>query len=41
MPSRNLPTTSAGDPMVNVQSNHRFAVGSSHSDLVCRPGNIS
>jgi len=32
MPSRNLPTTAAGDPKGNAQRNHRFAEGFAYTD---------
>jgi len=32
MPSRNLPTTAAGDPKANAQRNHRCAEGSAYTD---------
>jgi len=32
MPSRNLPTTAAGDPKANAQRNHRYAEGCAYTD---------
>jgi hypothetical protein len=35
MPSRNLPTTAAGDPTGNTQRNHRCAEGSAYTVPDC------